>query len=407
MKILGIIAEYNPFHSGHAFHLKEALKITNCDAAVIVMSGDFVQRGEPAIFPKHLRAKMALTEGASVVLELPVSYACSSAEYFALGAVTLLNQLGCIDALCFGSETGEIDKLLQIAHFFVDEPSQYQALLQAYLHQGLSFPAARRQAFSDYTKDESLSSILDEPNNILGIEYLKALLKTKSTIRPFTITRRGANYHDCHLHSQFSSASAIRNSLIANEVNSLRSHMPDSTFYYMQEYLSSKGPVECNDFSLLLKCKLLTATKETLCSYADVSEELANRILNTRNQFLSWSEFCDLLKTKELTYSRVSRALLHILLDIKKEDLIKIKSDNHSCYARILGFQKNDSTILKEFKMHSRIPIITKLGNCNLSLDAQTLLEKDCLASNLYESVVTHKYHTEFIEEHSQSLCLL
>ena len=187
MKILGIIAEYNPFHNGHAFHIKEALKTSNCDAAVIIMSGDFVQRGEPAIFPKHLRAEMALSEGASVVLELPACFACGSAEYFAQGAVSILNSLGCIDALCFGSESGCINELQTIAKILADEPETYREYLQTFLRQGMSYPLARQHAFAEYTKNEHLSKILTEPNNILGIEYLKALHILDSNMEVFTV----------------------------------------------------------------------------------------------------------------------------------------------------------------------------------------------------------------------------
>ena len=408
MKILGIIAEYNPFHNGHAFHIREALKISNCDAAVIVMSGDFVQRGEPAIFPKHVRAKMALSEGASVVLELPAYFATGSAEYFARGAVSLLHSLGCIDALCFGSESGNLKELEEIAEILLEEPEPYKALLQTYLRQGMSYPLARQQAFSAYTKKEHLSKMLTEPNNILGIEYLKALFSLHSDIQPFTIVRKGAGYHKTSLHETYSSASAIRKCLVQNDLESVSVQVPSISYEFMQEYCEKKGPVTCDDFSLLLKYRLLSETPESLCTYADISEDLAHRIMNQRNHLVSWSQFCELLKTKELTFSRISRALMHIVLDIRKTDLSSCKTDGFCQYARVLGFRKPDRFVLKACKDQSQIPIITKIGNCDtLSKTGMRMLEKDCYAANLYETVVTDKFRTSFTEEHSKSLCIL
>ena len=409
MKILGIIAEYNPFHNGHAFHIKEALKTSNCDAAVIIMSGDFVQRGEPAIFPKHLRAKMALSEGASVVLELPACFACGSAEYFAQGAVSILNSLGCIDALCFGSESSCINELQAIAKILAEEPEPYREYLQNFLRQGMSYPLARQNAFAKYTENENLSKILTEPNNILGIEYLKALHKLGSNMEAFTITRKGAGYHETDLHEHYSSASAIRVLLAQSlPVSSIAEQVPSSAYQLIQTYCQEKGPVTCDDFSLLLKYKLLSETQESLCAYADISADLSHRIINLRNQFINWSQFCELLKTKELTFSRISRTLLHILLDIKQDTLSSYKKEGYSYYARVLGFRKSDSFILKKFKTHSQIPVITKIGNHEiLSETGKKQLEKDCCAANLYESVVTDKFRTPFIEERSQSICIL
>lgn len=414
MKLLGIIAEYNPFHNGHLYHIEESLKQTGCDAAVVVMSGDFVQRGSPAILSKHLRAKMALTCGASVVLELPVWYACGSAECFAAGAVALLNSLGCIHTLSFGSEHGNLTELQQIAEILLDEPDKYKSLLQQYLSRGYSYPSARKKAFQDFTKNPDLYDILDTPNNILGIEYLKSLYRTGSSIRPFTLSRKGAAYHTEELHETLSSASAIRASLLRKnkqttswEQEECLSQMPASAAQLMLDNYNQKTPVCRNDFSLLLKSKLLTETCDSLIKYTDISEALSHKIINSRNQFMNWEQFCELLKTKELTHSRISRALLHILLDIRAEDMTAYQSEQNCCYARVLGFRKEQAKILKLFKQHSSVPIITKLGqNHGLSETGQKMLDTDCHASNLYESVITDKFQTTFWEEHSKSLIL-
>lgn len=180
MKIVGLIAEYNPFHNGHQYHIEKALQMTGADAALILMSGDFVQRGTPAIMPKHLRAQAALRSGASVVMELPVCFAASSAEYFARGALATFEALGCIDSICFGSECGDFDSLNKIARIFAEEPDAFRMHLQNFLKKGLSFPHARKKALEEFTGDKNLADILDLPNNTLGIEYLKAIIHTKA-----------------------------------------------------------------------------------------------------------------------------------------------------------------------------------------------------------------------------------
>ena len=370
MKIVGIIAEYNPFHNGHQYHIDQALQKTGADAAVILMSGDFVQRGAPAIAPKHLRAKAALLGGASLILELPVLFSCGSAELFARGAVSIFNSLGCISYLCFGSECGDIKKLNRLARILSEEPEVYRQLLQDELRKGRPFPQARQTALSVYTKDPSLAEILSSPNNTLGIEYLKALRYFKSPIQPFAIPREGSGYHDTALCETFSSATAIRNrilnpSLPEDAFSSVAGQLPPASSDLLRKNYQSSLPVTQDDFSLLLKYRLLCESASSLTDYLDVSKDLANRIINQRNDFATWSSFCDLLKTRELTYTRISRALLHILLGIEKDTFRheppfcfaedsgnisgkskKEQSSTSALYARVLGFQKKDTQIL-------------------------------------------------------------
>lgn len=432
MKTVGIIAEYNPFHNGHQYHIEEALRKTGADTAVVLMSGDFVQRGTPAIAPKHLRAKAALRGGAALALELPVLFACGSAELFARGAVSIFNNLGCISSLCFGSECGDIQKLTQIARILSEEPEAYRQILQDELRKGRPFPQARQTALSAYTGDSSLAEILSSPNNTLGIEYLKALHYFKSPIKPFTISRQESGYHDTALCETFSSATAIRNQLlnpdsVQNVFEAVTTQLPSASLDLLRENYQSSLPVTQDDFSLLLKYRLLLETSASLTSYLDVSEDLANRIINRRNEFATWSSFCDLLKTRELTYTRISRALLHILLGIKKdtfrheppfcftEDSItsscetkKERSATSALYARVLGFSKKDAQILKQIKETSSIPLITKLADTrDLTPAAQTLLNLDIFASDLYESVVTGKFGTPFTNEYQKQLQII
>lgn len=406
MKLVGLIAEYNPFHNGHQYHIEKALEITGAEVAIVVMSGDFVQRGTPAIMPKHLRAEAALKSGASLVLELPVCYATGSAEYFAYGAVSLLNKLGCVNSICFGSECGNIEVLQDLAKIIHEEPKQYKDSLNLYLRQGDSFPLARQKSIKDYLKSNVADSILGEPNNILGIEYLKALYRLKSKMKPYTIQRLSSHYHNEYLQETYSSASAIRNAISKHARFDLDTQVPKSCISLYEKNVQVRYPVYANDFSILLKYKLLQASKEFLIRHVDVSEDLANRILNKLNDFVSFDQFCDLLKTKEMTYSRISRALLHILLDIKTEDVTEIE------YAHVLGFRLEDSEVMSLIKKQASIPLITKLTSLNnlvegeniLSENGANMLAQDIYASNLYESIVTNKFSSPFINEYVQQV---
>lgn len=409
MSTVGLIVEYNPFHNGHLHHIKESLRITGADNAVVVMSGDFVQRGAPAIIPKHLRTQMALDSGAAMVIELPVRYATGSAEFFATGAVSLLHELGCVDYLCFGSESGDILGLSQIANILIDEPADFKNALQMHLKSGLSFPNARQLALEEYLHkhdyDPNLCNILSEPNNILGIEYLKSLKNLDSKIKPFTITRKTSHYHDTKLTENCSSASAIRAQL--NDVTSITDQIPIGCFDIIKENYGKRFPIHADDFSLLLHAKLLEETPETLMKYEDMSMELANRIINNRNKFVSIEQFIPIIKSKNITHARISRVLFHIILNIqnKLQSPLSPTKKLPLHYIHILGFRKNDAQILTHIKQNSNLPIITKLTNQEaLDSEGKTMLMEDVHASNLYESVVTNKFNTPFIHELEKSL---
>lgn len=405
MKTVGLITEYNPFHNGHAYHIEKAKMLTDADRVIVVMSGDFVQRGAPAVMPKHLRAKSALLSGASLIIELPVCFATGSAEYFAQGSISLLNQLGCIDSICFGSECGDLHLLKEIAQILADEPIEYQTALKQALKEGASFPAARQEALNIYS--DKYSEILASPNNILGIEYLKALAKIHSKMEPFTIKRIGAGYHDMDIDGQFSSATAIRSDIYQlADVNSsseslplthIQTQVPSSCHELMKKNYQTRYPVKADDFSLLLKAKLLSETAGSLSHYLDTSPELANRILRLRNDYLSFEQFCDLLKTKELTRSRISRSFIHVLLGITNDWLTAMKAP--APYARILGFRRDHADLLGILKRTSDIPLITSPARAVLADTAYQMLELDIYASDLYESVITDLYGTPFHNE--------
>lgn len=421
MKIVGLITEYNPFHNGHQYHIEQAKKLTGADAAIVVMSGDYVQRGMPAVMPKRLRAEMALRCGAAAVFELPVCYATGSAELFATGAVSLLDQLGIVDYLCFGSECNDLQGLQAIANILCEEPAEYRQLLQDNLKKGLSFPAARQEALGHVMKSADCSFLLNDPNNILGVEYLKALRRLDSNIIPCTIKRQDSHYHDQELRTTYSSASAIRSLLAYSDSTYINSKNISAGFSSVSGELAHQVPASCldlfkenhhvlypiyeQDFSLLLKYKLLNKTPEKLLHYADVSEELANRIHAKMNDFFDYRQFCELLKTREVTQTRINRALLHIMLGIKKKDMEAYTQSNFHYYAHLLGFRKDSEQVISAISKAGEIPLMTKLYKQDkLPQTGLRMLTQDILASNLYNSVITEKFRTPFKNEYNQGI---
>ena len=406
--ITGIIAEYNPFHNGHAYQLEQARLLTGCDFLVVVMSGDYVQRGAPAVFDKYTRARMALACGADLVLELPVACSCASAEFFASGAVSLLDGLGCVDFLCFGSESGNLQSLMEPARILAKESPVFQEALRRGLSLGLSFPAARKEAFRACASNPD---ILDLPNNILGIEYLKALLQRESSIKPVTIKRKGQGYHDTLLDSGFASASGIRRFLKQEEaplsaLPALKESLPDPVMEVLTDTLAHTLPVWEEDFSMLLRYELLRQSASDLTRYADISPDLGRRLKNCADKFSSFSEFVALVKTKDVTYTRITRALFHILLNLTGEDT---RNSVAMPYARILGFRKDHSRILGLLKENSRIPIIPKAADYKtyLTPDLQPLFEKDLFAANLYETIAAAKQKRAFLHDLKRSPVIL
>lgn len=395
MKVNGIIAEYNPFHNGHLYQLEKSLAQNNADFTVIVMSGNFVQRGAPALLDKHARTEMALKNGADLVLELPALYATASAEYFATGAVSLLDKLGVVTNLCFGSESGDIDLLMSIADILSNESEAYSATLKRFLRQGFSYPNARNWALvQHYPHLNEHQKVFSSPNNILGIEYCKAILLRQSKMTPFTVKRTGSDYHSRETDLHTCSALAIRQALFERgNVNQICSHMPESAGEILISHLTKTALIHSNDFSSLLYYKLLMEKENGYEKYLDVSADLSDRISNRLTEFINYEDFCDLLKTKDMTHTRISRCLLHILLNITNEDMAFGKSLDYVPYARVLGFRKDSTALLSAIKEHSSIPMITKLADAEKILDetAYQLLKKDILTSEIYQAAVAGK----------------
>lgn len=429
MKVTGIIAEYNPFHSGHEYHLKKARELTNADYVLVVMSGNFTQRGTPALMNKYLRTEMALSCGADLVLELPVWFATGSAEYFTFGAVSLLHKIGVTDALVFGSEGGSSEELTALARLLLEEPAEYRRLLKASLKKGNSYPKARSEALQTLFPKLSVE-LLSLPNNILGLEYCRAIYSFGSSMEPIALPRVHCGYHDKTLakEGEFSSASAIRAHLLSDAPKglsgtsavtsdfmantfaaTLSDAMPVSCLNILKKFWGQAAPMESRDFSPLLKYKLLAEGSAPLSRYADINADLDQRIKNHLNQFTDFESFCGLLKNKSLTHSRISRGLLHILLNIEAEDLLSLKEKGFAQYARILGFRREAAPLLTAIKQNASIPMISKLADASelLNEEASTMLEKDIFASHVYETVAADKFHQEFRNEYQRPMIVI
>lgn len=407
MKIVGLITEYNPFHKGHLYHIEQAKLMTGADYVVVVMSGNYVQRGEPAIVDKWTRTKMALASGADLVIELPVHFATSSAEFFSSASISLLSQTGIITDVCFGSEVGTLDVLLDIAQILIDEPALYKAALKQYLQQGLRFPKARALAMRDYTKNSVYDDIIQSPNNILATEYLKALIKLKSTIKPHTIKRIGAGYHDEHVNHVVASASAIRKQLKQHNDANLSELLPSSSYPIMQDALKKGAmPIYYEDFYSLIKYKLLTTPSHQLIKILDVTEGLENRFIQKNKTSHNLSELQSQVATKRFTNTKINRALLHILLDIDYQSHNTFSMHNYVQYIKVLGYKKKSSEIMRLLKAHATLPIIvnTKDSMPHLTSLQRKMLEDEIKSTHIYNTIVYNKLGAKLKNDFTQQL---
>ncbi len=448
MKVTGIIAEFNPLHTGHEKLLHAAREKTGADYIVVVMSGDYVQRGEPAFFTKEFRTFAALSCGADLILELPLSLSTASAEYFARGGVSLLESLGCVNCLCFGSESGNSEDIKKTASLLAlrdarsgltpEETPAYRTSLAEFLKMGMSFPQARQKALSavlsstaetsltDFPKDEagypSCLSLLEAPNNILAVEYVKALLQINSSISPITFQRAGAGYHDempvsttdrtlqngplqrgakNSPDSDYASSSGLRklfyskNPCSEEEVSEVfdRSmpYLPAPCQKLYHDALLYRQFLTADDLSLPLLYTLLQKDKAELEAYLDMTPELAEKIIKTLPLASSFTDLCLKMKSRHITYARISRCLLHILLDIKKRPLPA--PEDGLLYARILGFRKEAEPLLHQIKENAFLPLVSKLADAKhiLAPAALSELEKSISASRLYHAALLQK----------------
>lgn len=398
MKLLGLIVEYNPFHNGHLYHLKKSKEITNSTHTIAVMSGHFLQRGEPALFDKYTRSEMAVKNGVDLVVELPVLFSCQSAEYFSSGAIKLLNSLNIVDNICFGSEEGNIETLYKISEILVKEPYEFKNYLKKYLDNGLLFAKARSNALFDYINNnkiidinnEDLSNILNSSNNILGIEYIKSILKSKSSIKPHTITRIKSSYNSENIESEICSATAIRGNFKKNnDISFLKDVVPRDTFLIIKNKVDNNFyPIFDENFYDELSFTILRDYKN-LDKYFEVNEGIENKIYQNIFKYDNLNDFILSLKSKRYTLTKIKRTLNNILLGIYKDDFEIIKNIDTLPYVRVLAFNDKGREIIKAIKENSDIKIINKFSDISYNDDLifNTMINYDIKATNLYNNL--------------------
>lgn len=379
MKTAAIIAEYNPFHNGHKYQIEETKRQTGADFVAVVMSGDFVQRGIPAIYSKSLRARSALLSGADLVIEMPVFGTLSAAQDFARCGVSLFHHMGIIDVLSFGSESGNINELQQLAKYAGTETDEQSDLIRDGLRNGLTYPQALTLAKKD--------SVPVSPNDILAVEYLKALKEFSSSISPWTLKRSDPGYHSEDRYGFFASATAVRKAIFEQNVDFLTSVLPDSHFESLKT--EPEVPVFPDDFSLLLNQKILASSLEKLQNISGMPADLAAKLRKNRLDFSRTTALTAERKDRQYTYARVSRALMNLMLDITVEDQRAFERFDYAPWIRVLGFKKSSAPLLSELKRHCDIPLITKTADAKniLSPAAYKLFEKNLTSSELCRMV--------------------
>jgi len=365
MNIVGIVAEYNPFHNGHKFHIEKAKELSGADYTVAVISGNFVQRGEAAYASKWARAKAALLNGVDLVIELPVVFAAQSAEYFAKGAVGILDALGCVTHIAFGAETADIDKLFNVASFLASD--DFKSEIASFKDKNISFPSARDIILENH----GFSDVLKTPNNILAVEYIKQLIMLNSDIVPVAIERIGAE-HDKKGNGNITSASHIREL----DFDAISSFVPENVFEILKEEKQNGCfPIDRQKCEDIIMTKLRTMSKNELAEIAEISEGLENRIKECAIKATSLDEAVNMIKTKRYTHSRIRRIMINVLLGIKNTDL-----GNKLEYARVLGMNEKGKTLIKHIKETSKIPVITKVAKVSES----RMLELDITATDVF-----------------------
>lgn len=401
MKAVGLVTEYNPFHNGHLYHLNKAMELTGADISVAVMSGDFVQRGEPAVLDKYTRTSMALNSGVNLVVELPVNYAVSSAESFAAGALKILDYIKA-DSIAFGSESGDIERLSKLAHILCDNEDTLYKEISKYTANGISYAAARQKVVEKLT-DKDTAAMLTSSNNILAVEYLKAIIKNNYAIKPYTVQRQGDSYNDTDIRSEYASATALRENLKADNISK---YIPVKAGLILSSNTNYIYPDDITEALFTRLLDILFASNydknvfiENVMQYPDVSKEIAGRLYKSAmdmitrtvpqrseskdNWAFSFGSLCEHIKTKEVPLSRIKRALVRITLGLDKKHMEKYANEP---YIRVLGFDKKGQEYLSYIRKTVEVPLITKTA------DYKEMLLDDIHAANIYNMIVAGKY---------------
>jgi predicted nucleotidyltransferase len=402
MKSVGVIVEYNPFHNGHAFHINKAREVSEADIVIAVMSGNFLQRGEPALVSKWTRAKMALFAGVDIVFELPYQFATQQAETFAKGSVSLLAAAGC-DSICFGSESGNIDTFEKTFNFIQAHHSFFQQQIKSHISDGISYPKALSLAFTDLGPDETMVD-LSKPNNILGFHYINAIRNQSKRIDVFTIQRKNAHYHDENFTSEtIASATSIRKALFKqnNPMEEIVQYLPKTSFDLLLDYKEKFGSFHSwEQYWPYLKFKLLQSSPDDLREIYEVEEGIENRFLSCVLQADSFEQFMNMIKTKRYTWTRLQRICLHILMNAKKTEMRSLSSK--ISYLRLLGMSERGRKYLNKQKHQLSIPLISKL-----SAYKGDEINLDIRASRIYSLGLISQNHTEFLNHEYKEMPII
>ena len=413
MKTALIVAEFNPYHNGHKYIAKKARELTGADFVIALMSGDYVQRGAPAIVDRYTRAKMALSSGIDLVIALPTRYATCSAEEYAGHALRIADSIGCVDFIFFGSECGDVNRLIEAARVLAFEPDDYKKRLKEYLKQGISFPGARALALPQY------EDLLSNPNNILGVEYIKAILRGNYNIQPKTCMRVGVSHSSTGISENYASATAIREvlsgqGLDALSFDNLSACIPAEAYKLLKAEYDNNRLVYENDLTLMLASALWEARSAgDLTKYVSVSETFANATWASRDKCLSFTDYAMMLKNRSLTYTHVCRALLHIALRIEKSSSdFKPASEMgtekipYPDFAHILGMRKEAGVLVSRMMEISRIPLIMRPARELNNLDgaSRLLFDEEMHLSNLYNILVSRRSGQKIQNEMSRRL---
>ncbi|HBO48661.1 MAG TPA: hypothetical protein DD614_02325 [Clostridiales bacterium] len=366
MKICAIICEYNPLHYGHLYHIQKAKELSGCDAVMCIQAGNFTQRGEPAITNKYVRARMALEAGADIVVQIPTAYCCSSAEIFALAGVKIANSFDDVTHLAFGCETENFELLKEIAKYFANEPKEYKEKLKKFLDLGDSLPVSRQKAIEELMKEDKVEfseitetlNILTKPNNILAIEYLKALIRTKSKIEPIFTTRSNSDYNSADLNGKDSSATAIRTKLLSKQkIRAIKKLVPSFTYKLLKDDIDEFGLPDLNLYNDLCSYVVKTSLASDYKNVYDVSEGIENRFLESAKKFKDFNELLLDVKTKRYTYTRLKRIVLRLLLKIDKNIVSEIYKMDKLPFIKVLAFNAEKKDCLSSVSANTNLII--------------------------------------------------
>ena len=411
--VTGIIAEYNPFHNGHKVQIDYARNTLKSDYIVVALSPDFTQRGEIALLSKYERAKIALELGVDLVVQMPINSATDSSLGYAYGGIKVLDSLGIIDTILFSVEDDDISLLERIASIELDENEYYIETINKSLKEGLNYPSAREKAIMHMVPDinsDLLHNILKQPNNILAIEYLKSLKILNSSIKPICMKRLIASYHDTAISNRIASATSIRHAIYNDSFSDIEKAVPEVAFSTYKEIQENRQFLYPDDISQMLGYKLLDSN---LTDYKDCNDELANKIENAINNFISYSQFKGLLNSKNITESRISRVLCHILLNITKDLYFEEKEKIYPyvTYIYILGFNKKGAELMNKVKGKSKLPYFTSYSDAinydfsNISCEsnkAKSVLKADINATKIFNIILANKTSSEVQSELSR-----